>query len=261
MPVSITRGETSKGNFVTEKAGINRFFREIEIDIYVVATVEDMNAPPGCQPIDILPNVKRLIVFGKAVPRFIFELNSRVKSFYMFQLIRRLDFVSLKLAENLNQMGHQSVPITGFFPIRIIDGKIKGVLSIKHAAAASGMGTLGLNTLLINSEFGNRLVLSCVLTENEMETSGVGDGGDLCKKCGKCIEACPTGAIDEGRVKAVKCINFSNPVPWALRPILPAMAGWSFSARYLEIAVNTLGWNVQMECSRCLTACPYYNIG
>lgn len=41
----------------------------------------------------------------------------------------------------------------------------RGLLSMKHVAYLSGIGTFGKSTLLLNREYGNRLLIGCVLTD------------------------------------------------------------------------------------------------
>jgi epoxyqueuosine reductase len=77
----------------------------------------------------------------------------------------------------------------------------------REAAARSGVGFYGKNTLLITRHFGSWVVLGTLVTDRALEpTSPLGLD---CGSCTLCIEACPTGALDEpGTLDATKCLSY-----------------------------------------------------
>ncbi len=77
----------------------------------------------------------------------------------------------------------------------------------REAAARSGVGFYGKNTLLITRRFGSWVVLGTLVTERELEPT---PSLPLdCGSCTLCIEACPTGALDEpGTLDATKCLSY-----------------------------------------------------
>jgi len=77
----------------------------------------------------------------------------------------------------------------------------------REAAARSGVGFYGKNTLLITRRFGSWVVLGTLVTDRELETTP--PLGLDCGSCTLCIEACPTGALDEpGTLDATKCLSY-----------------------------------------------------
>ena len=77
----------------------------------------------------------------------------------------------------------------------------------REAAARSGVGFYGKNTLLITRRFGSWVVLGTLVTDRELETTS--RLGLDCGSCTLCIDACPTGALDEpGTLDATKCLSY-----------------------------------------------------
>jgi epoxyqueuosine reductase len=77
----------------------------------------------------------------------------------------------------------------------------------REAAARSGVGFYGKNTLLITRRFGSWVILGTLVTDLELEATPA--LGLDCGSCTLCIEACPTGALDEpGTLDATKCLSY-----------------------------------------------------
>jgi len=77
----------------------------------------------------------------------------------------------------------------------------------REAAARSGVGFYGKNTMLITRRFGSWVVLGTLLTEAELEPTPPLDAD--CGSCTLCIEACPTGALDDpGVLDANRCLSY-----------------------------------------------------
>jgi epoxyqueuosine reductase len=90
----------------------------------------------------------------------------------------------------------------------------------REAAARSGVGFYGKNTLLITRKHGSWVVLGTLVTDAELEPTPPLDLD--CGSCTLCIEACPTGALDEpGTLDATRCLSYwtqaPHPIPEAYR--------------------------------------------
>jgi epoxyqueuosine reductase len=90
----------------------------------------------------------------------------------------------------------------------------------REGAARSGVGFYGKNTMLITRRFGSWVVLGTLITTIELETTPPLNLD--CGSCTLCIEACPTGALDEpGTLDANKCLSYwtqsAKPIPDAYR--------------------------------------------
>jgi epoxyqueuosine reductase len=77
----------------------------------------------------------------------------------------------------------------------------------REAAARSGVGFYGKNTLLITRRHGSWVVLGTLVTTAELEPTVPLDLD--CGSCRLCIDACPTGALDDpGVVDANRCLSY-----------------------------------------------------
>jgi epoxyqueuosine reductase len=86
----------------------------------------------------------------------------------------------------------------------------------REAAARSGVGFYGKNTMLITRRFGSWVVLGTLVTQAALEPTPPLDAD--CGSCTLCIEACPTGALDEpGVLDANRCLSYwtqsGSPIP------------------------------------------------
>lgn len=236
---------------------IDSFLEQQGIDEFGIISIDDLQPDFSLSGND--PLVKGYVmILIKQIPRFAFNLEIKLKSFYLFQYMRDMDRISFSLAQYLNDSGCRAVPAPTFFPARMERGQLKGMVPLKRCACLAGLGGIGLNTLFISKNLGNRVCLSAVLCDQEILSLETPAYMDLCTGCGKCIEACPNKAITPGCVEITKCLNFNYAIPALMRPITRHILKKQKFKRYAELCLNTIGWNVDMVCSECLTACPYF---
>jgi len=82
----------------------------------------------------------------------------------------------------------------------------------REGANRAGVGFYGKNTLLITRRFGSWVVLGTLVTDVEIEASDPLDAG--CGSCRLCIDACPTGALDEpGTLDSTRCLSYWTQSP------------------------------------------------
>jgi epoxyqueuosine reductase len=85
----------------------------------------------------------------------------------------------------------------------------------REAAARSGVGFYGKNTLLITRRHGSWVVLGTLVTDVELEATPPLPTD--CGECRLCIDACPTDALDEpGTLDATRCLSYWTQAPAAI---------------------------------------------
>ena len=106
-------------------------------------------------------------------------------------------------------------------------------LDERALAVRAGLGFIGKNTLLLHPERGSWLLLGILLLSLELSPDPAGPQGAVsaCGGCRRCIEACPTGAIEDAfRVEPRRCISYLTiEQREAIEPAAAAqMQGWAF---------------------------------
>jgi epoxyqueuosine reductase len=85
----------------------------------------------------------------------------------------------------------------------------------REGAVRSGVGFYGKNTMVITRRHGSWVVLGTLVTDVEIEQTPRLDLD--CGSCTLCIEACPTGALDEpGTLDSTKCLSYWTQSPEAI---------------------------------------------
>ncbi len=114
----------------------------------------------------------------------------------------------------------------------------------REAAARAGVGFYGKNTLLITRRHGSWVVLGTLVTDVEIEPSPRLELD--CGCCRLCVDACPTGALDEpGTLDATRCLSYwtqaRGPIPEVYRePLGPQVYG-------CDVCQDVCPWNRGVE--------------
>lgn len=84
------------------------------------------------------------------------------------------------------------------------------------AAVLGGLGFFAKNQLIINEHLGSYMFLGLVFIDVELHETYTLNVEDDCGTCQKCIQACPTHALDEGFYDVEKCMSYYNQAKKAL---------------------------------------------
>ena len=110
----------------------------------------------------------------------------------------------------------------------------------REAAARSGVGFYGKNTMLITTRHGSWVVLGTLVTDVELEPTP--PLGTDCGDCRICIDACPTGALDEpGVLDSTRCLSYWTQAP-AMIPE-PYRAALGAQVYGCDICQDVCPWN------------------
>lgn len=91
----------------------------------------------------------------------------------------------------------------GFFAESFAD---TGVLNERLLAKLSGIAFVGKNQMAINEKLGSYFFIGYILTDCELPCDE--PNTNACKNCGKCIVACPLGALSQNGFFEEKCLSY-----------------------------------------------------
>ncbi len=109
-----------------------------------------------------------------------------------------------------------------------------------YAACLAGIGIRGLNSLLLTKEYGSFVFIGEIVTDLFIEPTG--DEINACAGCGKCIKACPNGAVSESGIDREKCLSG-----------ITQKKGELTEKEKQLIKQSGCGWG----CDICQNVCPY----
>jgi epoxyqueuosine reductase len=114
----------------------------------------------------------------------------------------------------------------------------------REGAARSGVGFYGKNTLLITRRFGSWVVLGTLVTDAEIEPSPPLELD--CGSCTRCIDACPTGALDDpGVLDSTRCLSYWTQAPGPIPE--PYRAELGDQVYGCDICQDVCPWNRGIE--------------
>ena len=153
-------------------------------------------APDGFKPSDNLEDCISVVVLGAPIPQEAI-LNDNTVGFIDIRsaLNEKMTDIAKNVAKQIKAGGHKAKAISGMGG-KWVNGHQFGHISLKHAAELAGLGIIGKNYLLHNPEYGNLLWFSAVLTNADLMPDKKVKY-KICKSCNKCVEMCPSKALDD----------------------------------------------------------------
>jgi epoxyqueuosine reductase len=183
---------------------------ELGADLCGIAPVDRFyKAPKGFGPMDIYEDTKSVVVIAKRFPEGPFLSNSMIpyvvtNDAVLSEVIRITCDICDQLERDCDVI---AVPVPSE-PYECWDEQKhegRGILSLRHAGYMAGLGVLGRNTLLVNSTFGNRIVLGAILLNVAIEPDDLAEYDFCPDDCQICIENCPAGALNGKTVNQKLC--------------------------------------------------------
>ena len=142
-----------------------------------------------------------------------------------------------ELREKLERLGER---IGGRFRVLVDENQHVD----REGAARAGVGFYGKNTVLITRRFGSWVVLGTLVTDAEIEAR---EPLELdCGSCTRCIDACPTGALDEpGVLDSTRCLSYWSQAPGSIPEEYRAELGTQVYG--CDICQDVCPWNSGIE--------------
>jgi epoxyqueuosine reductase len=217
------------------RSGIKRLATNLGAEQCGIAAVDRFTAaPPGYRPTDIFPACRSVIVLLTSMPPDILSAPHPIPYTHtMLMIYAELDRIALAMTRRLGRDGVRAVPVPANSPYLFWDAETtrgQGILSMRHAAVAAGLGVLGKNTLLLNQAVGNLAYLGAVLTDAPLASDPLVPDLPCPPGCTLCLDACPQRALNGVTVNQLLC-------------------------RKVSLGKTARGLDVYL-CSKCRQVCP-----
>ena len=245
--------------------------RELGVHLVGVTSAGALADAPH-PPERVLGGARSIVVVARRMLRGAARIgrpDSRAAHYVTEIGISELEEQCLELSLWLEDYGHPSlvVPVTGSRSAQE-DMSREGPIDLVRAAVEAGLGTLGLNGMLLTPEYGPRVLLGAVLTYAELEPDRKMEHA-LCRgePCARCMSACPGSAIGQWDLDVEACRRHSSPFGyWFLQQHLGKIEAESDPDRRWELvrSPDTLmiwqsmlrGVGIITGCTRCMDVCP-----
>ncbi|MFX1295586.1 MAG: 4Fe-4S double cluster binding domain-containing protein [Promethearchaeota archaeon] len=237
---------------------IKEYVSKLDLDVIGIADTDNKlftEAPEKYQPKYILEGAKSVIIIGKTMPKGTFKLNFhklKVVHRLYHSLYKFLDICATRIADLLESLGYYTVPIPSYLPLSYNGVEPWGLISLKHAAVAAGLGKIAKNGLFIHPKYGTLIRLSAIITTAKLTPNPMFEG-EICRDCNLCVEKCPANAFDKegGKFYKLKC---SRKV---VKHGIPIFHPYDKNfIKNLELIANTTFIEYAIGCIKCLEVCP-----
>jgi len=180
--------------------------REMEIPLVGVAAADRWADPPfepwipeDFWPQAIYPEARSVVVIGLPITLPALEPSPSVWYRELYRPVNLLlDQYTYRISNFLNDRGFPSafVPRDGYADVEALLKNPVAFFSHRHAAYLAGLGTFGVNNVLLTREFGPRVRFGSVFTAAAMPADPL-IADDLCTRCMRCVRLCPARALDD----------------------------------------------------------------
>lgn len=245
--------------------------REFGADLVGIASAASLEDDPH-PPSGVLKGARSLVVMAR---RFMYggvrlrEATARTHHYATELGLTELEDAALKMTFYLEDAGHPSLMVPASASrSKQEDMAGEGPLSLPHAAVEAGLGTLGLNGMLLTRKFGPRVILTVVLTYADLEPDQrMTQALCLGEECGRCLLTCPGDAIRHWALDVPACRPYSAPYDYPFfQEHVAQITSEPDPAKKWEKATSTdslMIWQSMLRgvgiitgCTRCQDVCP-----
>ena len=240
----------------------------IGADLVGIASIDSpLLREHGEDPEKLLPGAQSLISIGVALNRAaVCSGNIRLNRYDSMCVYERLNHISLETIRLLAREGARAVSVSPYLPVDMASESkgMKGEVNHKTVAAIAGLGSIGLNRLLVNAEFGPFVRLGTVITDATLSADQPLDENP-CDQCELCRTACPVEAIQEdGTLDYRACVSnaLSSGLPGVIaiaRKFIGAdekeIKGAIYSSDFWDTWQSAVS-GIFYSCSECMASCP-----
>ena len=189
-----------------DREGLRAFTRSLGADLVGFAAVADLETelPEAARPSTIAYGMRTFVVLAKRTLRGVtWARHLPSKQLAGGRALRALDHAAESLVRELEAGGHPSLPVSSAALDFVLRGPLdltpagQGSVLLRHAAVHAGLGTWGLNLMVLTREHGPRVFFGGAMTTLEVEPDRRLEG-ELClglEECGRCAAICPEDAI------------------------------------------------------------------
>jgi len=200
-------------------------------------------------PEEELPNVKSVVLLGYYVWDRAFNIQVDTSSLHKAETGSDLTTQRPESYQLYYEvLKNKAWMIVDYLSRRGFESKQTLSIPLKTSAVKCGLGCQGKNTLLITPKYGPRVRLISVLTTVELDVDEPFKE-DFCRNCQKCVDACPTKALEPYKLRINRCMTYSaenaeatdvsEDVKSLERKLVPRPTPHSY-----------------IECTICMDACP-----
>ncbi len=197
--------------------------KSMEIPLVGMVNVERWNNPPFLPwmpeefyPQSIYPGARSVIVIGLPIPLPVLETSPSIYYRELYTTVNiLLDQYSYRLANYLTDRGYPSIfiPRDGYGSIKVLLENPIAFFSHRHAAFLSGLGTFGINNMILTPEYGPRVRFGSILSTADLPPDSLLEN-QLCIRCMRCVKMCPSSALNkedypEGLTNKKACASYS----------------------------------------------------
>ncbi|TAK36752.1 MAG: hypothetical protein EPO21_01440 [Chloroflexota bacterium] len=253
---------------------VKRMARQLGADLVGIASAAELNANPPDPlwpqtPARLLEECTSVIAIAKRIPWGLLRSHdSLLHRMAPILTIDPIERIAVELSYWLEDQGFHAVPAPGEIADIRLKGGSYGLLSLRHVAVEAGLGTIGLNMLLLTPEYGPRVYLAAVMTNAELEWDGVRKES-LClgPSCGRCLLTCPGDAVLHWGLDKRKCVPYAQPAgPHKLLRHIENLLAAEDKEEQRKLALGPQTIDIYQStwyamgavgaCPKCISVCP-----